>query len=188
LNDIIPQAFVQSSTNFTGNQIVDPGIRGISRTQDGTLDPRPSGTGPAATVSVVAPNDGFFTQANYAGAFDPNGSLWTAGWTALSQDSITTGIKDQEGQIVPADFVLEQNYPNPFNPSTMIDFYVPHRAHVNLAVYNMLGQKVATLVSEYHEAGPYTVEWLASDLTSGMYIYRLKAGETVITKKMILMK
>jgi len=89
---------------------------------------------------------------------------------------------------VPDVFALEQNYPNPFNPSTTISYSVPEIEFVTLKVYDVLGSEVATLINEEKELGSYEVEFNASDLTSGIYFYRLQAGSFVETKKMILFK
>ncbi len=85
-------------------------------------------------------------------------------------------------------FTLSQNYPNPFNPSTNISFSLPKAAQTNLTVYNVLGQKVITLVEGFLQAGNYTYQFDASRLASGVYIYRLEAGNFVKTMKMVLMK
>jgi dienelactone hydrolase len=85
-------------------------------------------------------------------------------------------------------FLLEQNYPNPFNPSTTIQFSIPHSAHVDLKVFNSVGQEVATLASEELVAGTYTRQWNAARSASGVYFYRLQAGGFTETKKLILVK
>jgi hypothetical protein len=87
-------------------------------------------------------------------------------------------------------FVLEQNYPNPFNPSTVIAFQIPMDSHVTLQVFDILGKKVATLVDEEKTAGKYSVELSANkfNLTSGMYVYAINAGDYSSAKKFILMK
>ena len=85
---------------------------------------------------------------------------------------------------IPEQFGLEQNYPNPFNPSTTISYQLPKVSSVSLSVFNTLGQQVATLVDEKKEPGYYTVRWNAT-VPSGIYFYRLHAGEFVETKKMI---
>ena len=102
------------------------------------------------------------------------------------------GIENAAGQ-GPQKFALYQNYPNPFNPVTTISYTVgAHREvafqNVELSIYNCLGQKVTTLVSKKQPAGIYSVEWDASGLSSGVYLYRLQTGTHVQTKKMILMK
>ena len=83
---------------------------------------------------------------------------------------------------------LYQNYPNPFNPATNISYTLPVSKHVTLKVYNILGQLVSRLVDKTQAAGSYTLNFNANDLPSGMYIYRLKAGNYAETKKMMLIK
>jgi hypothetical protein len=97
-----------------------------------------------------------------------------------------------EGSL-PDQFELTQNYPNPFNPTTEIAFTLPQAAHVTLEIYNILGQHVATLVDDYREAGEHLVQWESKDtggqqVSSGIYLYRLQAGEFVEMKKMLLLK
>lgn len=86
----------------------------------------------------------------------------------------------------PIDFRLNQNYPNPFNPTTKIDYQLPKNSVVDFSIFNMLGEKVATLVSEDQSAGNYTVEWNALSFAGGIYFYKLKAGFFVKSRKMIL--
>jgi hypothetical protein len=88
---------------------------------------------------------------------------------------------------LPGRFTLGQNYPNPFNPSTTIRYALPGRAHVTLAVFNTLGQQVATLVNESEEAGNHDVRFDGGGLASGVYFYRLMAGTFVQTKKLLLL-
>lgn len=88
----------------------------------------------------------------------------------------------------PGDFALSQNYPNPFNPSTEITFTLPKAAQVSLRVFNLLGQEVATLVSEYRTAGTHRATFDAQNLPSGMYIYRLESGSQSVSRKMMLSK
>ena len=89
---------------------------------------------------------------------------------------------------LPKEFSLAQNYPNPFNPATVIDYALPKAADVNLTVYNVLGQKVTTLVDTYQEAGQQQANFDASANASGIYFYRLVAGDFTETKKMMLLK
>jgi len=88
----------------------------------------------------------------------------------------------------PETFYLEQNYPNPFNPKTVIRYTLPVMSYADISIYNMLGQKVVTLISEQQSAGIYRVEWDAAEFASGIYFYRIEAGEYHDVKKMILMK
>jgi photosystem II stability/assembly factor-like uncharacterized protein len=85
-------------------------------------------------------------------------------------------------------FSLDQNYPNPFNPTTMISYHLASSGDVTLKLYDVLGNEVATLVDEFRNAGSYEVTFDASSLSSGIYFYKLQAGDFVETKKMILMK
>jgi hypothetical protein len=96
--------------------------------------------------------------------------------------------KEVEVEIVPNDFNLFQNYPNPFNPATNIKFALPKAARVNLTIYNLLGEKVATLLNEDKEAGFFTVQFDASSLSSGVYIYRLTTQDFTKTMKMNFIK
>ncbi len=100
---------------------------------------------------------------------------------------IATGIIS-EGDGLPSDYSLTQNYPNPFNPTTRIDFSIVKDSRVELTVYNILGERVAVLVDRPMNAGRYTVSFEAGSLASGIYFYRLKAGDFVSPRKMILLK
>jgi predicted extracellular nuclease len=98
-----------------------------------------------------------------------------------------TGVKKIKGAL-PDKFELSQNYPNPFNPTTLIKYSLPKAGNVSLKVYNVLGKEVATLVNGYQTAGNYKVEFNARGLASGLYFYRLTAGDFVSVKKMMLLK
>ncbi|MDT3695163.1 MAG: T9SS type A sorting domain-containing protein [Ignavibacterium sp.] len=114
------------------------------------------------------------------------------------KDTIDFMISDSNGLMMmksfifsytgPKEFKLEQNYPNPFNPTTRIRYQVSSLSEVSLKVYGILGSEAATLVNEKQEPGYYEVSWDASNLASGVYIYRLQAGSFISTKKMIVLK
>jgi photosystem II stability/assembly factor-like uncharacterized protein len=91
-------------------------------------------------------------------------------------------------QEVPKDFSLSQNYPNPFNPLTKIKFKIPKQSNTKLIVFDILGREVATLVNEHLDPGTYEIEWDASNYSSGVYFYKLSAGNYTETKRMILVK
>jgi len=102
-------------------------------------------------------------------------------------------LKGNPALAIPDQFKLVQNYPNPFNPSTEIAYDLPTAGNVRLDVYNILGQNVKTLVNEYQDAGSYRVTWEGNDnsgdaVASGVYFYRVTAGEFKDIKKMVLMK
>ncbi len=90
--------------------------------------------------------------------------------------------------VLPSNYSLSQNFPNPFNPSTEISYEIPKTSYVNIAVYNLLGQKIENLVNEQKPAGRYKVIFNASKLSSGVYFYSIHAGDFIMTKKMILLK
>jgi hypothetical protein len=98
-----------------------------------------------------------------------------------------TGVEGAEGEL-PASFSLAQNYPNPFNPSTTIEFALPRNSYVTLAVFNALGQRVATLLEGEQTAGYHQAAFDAAGLASGVYLYRLQAGDFVQTRRLVLMR
>ncbi len=90
--------------------------------------------------------------------------------------------------IIPQEFSISQNYPNPFNPVTSINFNLPKACQVDLSVFNILGQKVATVADGQFEAGMHTVQWNAEQCASGIYFYKIQAGEFTDSRKMLLLK
>ncbi|MCK4537226.1 MAG: T9SS type A sorting domain-containing protein, partial [Candidatus Krumholzibacteria bacterium] len=101
--------------------------------------------------------------------------------------------EDITGETVPAKYALMQNYPNPFNPTTRIQFNLPGKGQVSLKIYNVAGQLVRSLTNEVWEAGSHTIDWngkndLGSSVASGVYFYKIEAGEFQSTKKMVLLR
>ena len=107
---------------------------------------------------------------------------------ALFQRYIIVDVNDKKVNPLPTAFNLSQNYPNPFNPTTKISWQSPVGSWQTLKVFDVLGNEIATLVDEYKPAGSYEVEWNASHYPSGVYFCQLKAGNFIVTKKMILLK
>ena len=101
--------------------------------------------------------------------------------------STAVGI-EEELDFLPEKYSLSQNYPNPFNPVTTIKYSLPQSGEVTLLIYNLIGEEVARLVNGHQSAGEYNAEWNASKVSSGIYFYRLKAGDFVLTRKMVLLK
>jgi hypothetical protein len=101
---------------------------------------------------------------------------------------LAAGVAANPLQEPPTQYRLFQNYPNPFNSETFVGYNVPTYSSVRIDVYNVLGQRVTTLVDEPHEAGHYVVKWQASDLPSGVYLVRLRSGEVVKKIKVLLQK
>ena len=129
-----------------------------------------------------------FTLHTQWGSINPN--FYNA-WNYDTQSPVLTAIDDDN--VVIKNYKLNQNYPNPFNPTTQISFEMPERSIVRLEVYNILGQKVRTLVSNELNAGLHTCEWnglndAGQRLSAGVYVYQLKAGDFTQTKKMLLLK
>jgi len=135
---------------------------------------------------------------------DPNGNFSLT--TGLNLEAITATATDQDGNTsnfarlnivsdvekendeIPEEFSLEQNYPNPFNPSTKISFSIQTEEFVTLKVFNSLGEEVVELVNETKPAGNYSVSFDAANLSSGIYFYKITAGNFSDTKKMIILK
>ena len=110
-----------------------------------------------------------------------NNTIWRR-----SINEITEVKKDKSAQ--PADFTLSQNYPNPFNPTTSISFSITKSSFVKLKIFDALGREAVTLVNEELPAGTYSRQWNASGFSSGVYFYRLQAGDYTATKKLSLLK
>jgi len=90
--------------------------------------------------------------------------------------------------VSPVTFELAQNYPNPFNPSTIINYSIPEAGNIRLSVYNLVGEEVAVLVNGFSQAGSFEVTFDASNLSTGVYLYKLQSANSVQTKKMMLLK
>ncbi len=107
-------------------------------------------------------------------------------WTIADVDH--TLPVENESDYTPVEFALHQNFPNPFNPETVIKFELPSESFVNISVFNIIGEEVANLVNEQLPAGVFSVPFKGENLPSGLYLYRLTAGNKVFTKKMMLLK
>jgi hypothetical protein len=117
--------------------------------------------------------------------------VWTVGGGAFIDDLSLSGfvdVKEIASTQVPASYELIQNYPNPFNPSTKIEYTIPEESYVELKVYNLIGEEIATLVSQYQKTGVYRADFNAAGMQSGIYIARLNAGGFTRSIKMILLK
>ncbi len=114
----------------------------------------------------------------------------------VQMDSALLKYNDIETVEVPAvplnvpgkGYVLMQNYPNPFNPVTMIRYTIPTRGHVSIIIYNLLGREIETLVEDRLEKGEHAIQWDASGLPGGIYLYRLKTNDYIETRKLVLQK
>lgn len=131
---------------------------------------------------------------NYFRGPDEDPDLWAFAADNNAGAIPTVGIVDDIADgTIPLTFALDQNYPNPFNPTTTIDFAVPKLQDIELAIYDILGRRVKTLVSRQLTPGTYSVVWDGTNLSgtraaSGMYFYRLDGENKSITKKMLLLQ
>ncbi|MBI5727202.1 MAG: T9SS type A sorting domain-containing protein, partial [Ignavibacteriales bacterium] len=114
---------------------------------------------------------------------------------SYSQPIIIQGspLEVRDGRIIPMEFALMQNYPNPFNPSTVIGYTVPQDSEVEITIYNVMGEKIRTLVRENQQAGYYSATWdgkneFGHSISSGIYIYSMNAGKFQSTKKLTFLK
>ena len=109
-------------------------------------------------------------------------------WANVMYWDNMTNVHQKEGSILPQDLILYQNYPNPFNASTSIKFSIPKPNLVSLKIYDSHGRLIDTLIEEHRQTGEYRVQWNIQNLPSGIYLYRLEAGDYVETKKMLLVE
>jgi hypothetical protein len=146
-------------------------------------------TGTFIPSSPLTPFDGLFTSGYWSLTIQDTvggDSGWLRAWCLnITYTSCVGGIQTIE---VPNHYSLSQNYPNPFNPSTTIKFGMPKSENVKLIIYDMLGREVRTLVNEIRNPGTYEISFDASELSSGVYFYRLETPSFAETKKMLLVK
>ncbi|OGU98862.1 MAG: hypothetical protein A2455_02325, partial [Ignavibacteria bacterium RIFOXYC2_FULL_35_16] len=126
------------------------------------------------------------TPRTFASPFTMPQDVWTNGEKPEESGPVTS-VREIDGGL-PKSFSLEQNYPNPFNPSTTLRFTLPDAGNVTLSIYNLLGEKVEEVLNQELASGSYEVNFDASKLSSGVYLYTIKAGNYTASKKMILMK
>ena len=102
-------------------------------------------------------------------------------------------LEVKEGVDLPVDFTLQQNYPNPFNAGTRIAYALPRNSHVKLSIFNLLGRTILELLDEPQTAGDHTINWDGRDadgieVATGVYFYRLEAGQHILTRRMIFVR
>jgi hypothetical protein len=129
-------------------------------------------------TNLISSSDG---TTIYAGTHDQG--LWMCRLSDL-----VTSVNTKDNSIIPSRLVLEQNYPNPFNPTTTIEYGIPLKSFVTIKLFDILGREVAVLVNGERQAGAYKIEFNASRFSSGIYIYQLRSGSLIQTKKMMLLK
>lgn len=150
-------------------------------------------SGGYSTTDTIYPGKGYWVKADQSGSIilslsssmSVSARIKIVPTDELPPSPPTSNLRDWG---LSAEFTLEQNFPNPFNPTTAIQFVVPEKAHVQLQIFNVLGQVVATPVDGEEESGYKSVQWDASTLTSGVYFYRMTAGTFIETRKMLLIR
>ena len=120
------------------------------------------------------------------GATSSSSYISEVGFSSLARHLITSTEDSPDN--LPTKYRLQQNYPNPFNPTTKMRYELPKRSNVSLKIYDILGRQVAVLVDEEKAAGRYEVRWDAGGIASGVYFYRIRTGNFVETKKLILLR
>ncbi len=183
--EVVPAGTTITARNLNGDLI---GAAILKR--NGALDFMPVyGADPASPQKAgLSSGDKFHLEIN--GVITREEFVWTEFGAKIEIKSLTTKPIDN---LVPAEFCLYQNYPNPFNPFTEISFALPTAENVTIEIFNIAGQKVSALINQRMEAGKHTIRWdgkvdSGADLASGVYLYRLKAGEYSDVKKMMLLK
>jgi hypothetical protein len=144
-----------------------------------------SGSAPAQYYEVLWERTKALTLHQMQKATEALASLWYSAWIDAG---LITASPSGAGMKVPNQYSLEQNYPNPFNPTTTIQFEVPQRGHVELVVHDLVGREVAVLIDQVLDAGDKRVKFSGAGLPSGVYLYRIRAGNFIESRKMILIR
>ncbi len=131
---------------------------------------------------------GLFHQQNYSSVVTAFGNKYRLVYARIEGKEYGTYVSVNNYSELPNNFFLEQNYPNPFNSSTRIRFGINYPTNVSLSVFDLLGREIANLINELYQPGIYEKIFDAKDLTTGVYIYRLTAGDYTKTKKFLLIK
>ena len=177
--------YYSTDPQFAVNTLLNPSDTGLVLTHGGNV-----GITPYNYPVTIQVNDGQSLYVRvypwYTGSMSNSKYLYTQDAYIAGTTTPVTAVK--ETTVLPKVYSLAQNYPNPFNPSTQISFSLEKAGMTKLDVYNLLGQKVASLVNANLAAGQHSVNFNADNLPSGMYIYTLNSGSFSVTKKMVLLK
>jgi hypothetical protein len=178
-SNVLPYAYSLRSVSFTdANKGTIVGSYGsILRTTDGGTTWKQQSLLTTNTLLSVS-----FTDSNNGTAVGEYGII------LRTTNGGVTFIKEERLDEIPDTYYLSGNFPNPFNPSTKIKYSIPKLSDVEIKIFDILGKEIDILVQEVKPAGTYELTWNAANLSSGVYFYRIKAGDFVQTKKMILLK
>ena len=192
LADIVTPNDAVVINHLTGNnnQLADPMICGISRTQGGIFNPTLVPGSPALTGGVTPPTDPFFENVTYHGAFNDNDN-WAAGWSALDEygfliNACVTSVDD----LLAANngYSLSQNTPNPANEMTTFEFAVPTNSDILIELFDINGRLLSTIANDEYLEGTHNVEVNVSNLANGTYFVSLRSNAVALTQKMTVLK
>jgi photosystem II stability/assembly factor-like uncharacterized protein len=215
-NPGLPNLNVSCLATRAANEVFVGGFWGVARSTTGgdSWTNISAGLRGAQVVALAVDSEGDLLASTHAGGVyrsTDDGRTWIAdtaglgglrvhafassGGSVFATDTVrvyrstkvSTAVSPQAGE-VPRRMKLDQNYPNPFNPSTVVSFQLPVAGDVRLVVYDLLGREVSVLVNERRAAGVHEVKFDGSGLSSGMYFYRLRAGDFVATRKLVLLR
>jgi hypothetical protein len=199
IDSIVAQSYVRTAIADDNHIVADPHLRGISRTWDGGLDPRPSLSSPAliSANAAATPNDEFFTHAPYLGAFT-DANYWIDGWTFLAEarflgNYYPTGIMAGQSRVPTAPAQLSV-YPHPVLQTASVTYQVPRTGRVGLTVLDLAGNEVSRLTDGVQTAGTYRLVWdgrnnAGAAMGSGLYLCHLTLdGKSLTTTKLYLVK
>lgn len=177
--------FLIDHLSNNANSIEDPDLGGISREDDGGLDPRPNEGSPAYTNEKATADDSFFDETEHIGAF--GSTLWINGWTALSEGGYLGELATDIASVEENGIRLEECYPNPTNNTTNIEFTLPTHTAISLNVYDITGKEVAQIIqNEKYTQGAHSIQVNCSEWQAGMYFYTLQVGNTTLSQKLFI--
>jgi hypothetical protein len=178
-----------ASNIYIGGGMLDTVVTDVSTSDNRFADIPPGSTVTSSGIFVIRFANNFEGDRDitfWVDIYSDNYLFWR---DTFSVYIYPTHISSHENSKIPEDFSLSQNYPNPFNPKTTIRYQLPaFSRQVDLSIFNMRGQKIATLVSGEQSAGTYTIDWNARGFPSGIYFYKLQTDSFTEQKKMILLR
>lgn len=190
-NNLATSINIESGSSIADHNVIDAEAYNFVKDYNNfDYHPKPGYSKGSLSIIDAGSSDGA-PQLDFDGVHRPQGSAYDIG--AFEFVDSTTGINDAPKGAIGSSFSLAQNYPNPFNPTTVIKYSISKTVEVRLSVYDLLGQKIKTLINKNQNAGRYSVSWNGKDtynnnVASGMYFYQLKAGRFLKTLKMLLIK